>query len=401
MHRCPLPRVANSLQPLNRERFPGLQDGWARLDGPAGTQMVDTAIEAMADWMRSGHSANHGGVFDAGLATDELVTSARATVAELVGAHPRGVVFGPNMTSLTLAFSAAAGRALEPGDEVVCTRLDHDANVRPWLIAAERAGATVRFAEPDAETLELPLSAVESVLSERTRWVAVTAASNAVGTIPDVAAIVAAAHDAGARTYVDAVHATPHRRLDVAALATDVLVCSSYKWFGPHAGVLCASPELLEELTPDRIRPAPDEGPDRWETGTASFETIAGIRAAAEYMLELDWNAVAAHEKAMLGVMLAGLASIDGVRLHGAPAERAPTVMFSVEGVPADEVARRLAAEQIALWHGNYYAWELHRFLGLGEDGAIRAGAVHYTEPADIERLLAAVESIARWTPDP
>src|SRR4051812_46774930 len=171
--------------------------------------MVDTAIDATADWSRSGHNANHGGLFAAGQATDELVTSTRRVVGELLGADPRGVVFGPNMTSLTLAFSAAAGRALEPGDEVVCTRLDHDANVRPWLIAAERAGATVRFAEPDAETLELPLSAVENVLSERTRWVAVTAASNAVGTVPDVHAIVAAAHNAGARTYVDAVHATP------------------------------------------------------------------------------------------------------------------------------------------------------------------------------------------------
>jgi cysteine desulfurase family protein (TIGR01976 family) len=380
---------------VNRERFPGLHDGWARLDGPAGTQMVDTAIDAMADWMRSGRSANHGGLFDAGRATDELVAQTRRTVGELMGADPRGVVFGPNMTTLTLAFAAAAGRALERGDEIVCTRLDHDANVRPWLIAAERAGATVRFADPDPETLELPLSAIEAVLSERTRWVAVTAASNAVGTIPDVAGIVKAAHAAGARTYVDAVHATPHRRLDVAALDTDVLVCSSYKWFGPHAGILCARPELLEELAPDKLRPAPDEVPDRWETGTQSFEAVAGIQAAAEYVLGLDWRAVEAHEKALLGVMLAGLASIRGVRLHGAPADRAPTVMFSVEGRAADDVARRLAAAQVAVWHGSYYAWELSRFLGLGTDGAIRAGTVHYNEPADIERLLAAVEAAA------
>ena len=380
---------------MNRERFPGLQDGWARLDGPAGTQMVDTAIEAMADWMRSGKSANHGGLFAAGAATDELVASTRRVLGELLGADADGVVIGPNMTSLTLKFAAAVGRTLGPGDEIVCTRLDHDANISPWLIAAERAGATVRFAEPDRETLELPVSAVEAVLSEHTRWVAVTAASNAVGTVPDVHAIVAAAHDAGARTYVDAVHATPHRRQDVAALATDVLVCSPYKWFGPHAGVLCTSPELLEELTPDKIRPAPDHGPGRWETGTHSFETIAGVRAAAEYMLELDWNAVQAHEKAMLGVMLAGLASIDGVKLHGAPADRAPTVMFSVEKRTADDVARRLASAEVAVWHGTYYAWELDHFLGLGPDGAIRAGAVHYNEPADIERLLAAVEAAA------
>jgi cysteine desulfurase family protein (TIGR01976 family) len=382
---------------MNRDRFPGLHDGWARLDGPAGTQPVDASIDAIADWMRSGKSANHGGLFAAGQATDELVSSARATVGELLGADPRGVVFGPNMTTLTLAFAAAAGRALGEGDEIVCTRLDHDANVRPWLLAAERAGATVRFAEPDRETLELPVGAVEAVLSDRTRWVAVTAASNAVGTVPDIAAIVEAAHAAGARTYVDAVHATPHRRLDVAALDTDVLVCSSYKWFGPHAGMLCARPELLEELTPDKLRPAPDEAPDRWETGTQSFEAIAGIRAAAQYMLELDWNAVAAHENALLGVMLAGLASIDGVRLHGAPPDRAPTVMFSVDGRRADLVAADLAEAQVAVWDGNYYAWELHRFLELPADGAIRAGVVHYNEPSDVERLLAAVErSVAR-----
>ncbi|MFL5840261.1 MAG: cysteine desulfurase-like protein [Thermoleophilaceae bacterium] len=381
---------------MNRERFPGLRDGWARLDGPAGTQAVDTSIDAIADWLRSGKSANHGGLFEAGKATDELVDSTRKTVAELLGADARGVVFGPNMTTLTLAFAGAAGRELREGDEIVCTRLDHDANVRPWLIAAERAGATVRFAEPDRETLELPVEAVASQLSDRTRWVAVTAASNAVGTIPDVKAIVAAAHDAGARTYVDAVHATPHRRLDVAALDTDVLVCSSYKWFGPHAGILCARPELLEQLTPDKLRPAPDEIPERWETGTQSFEAIAGIRAAAEYMLELDWNAVEAHEKALLGVILAGLASIDGVRLHGAPPDRAPTVMFSVDGRTADAVARDLAEAQVAVWHGNYYAWELHRFLELGPDGAIRAGAVHYNDASDIERLLAAVERSAR-----
>src|SRR5204863_2489898 len=166
--------------------------------------------------------------------------------------------------------------------------------------------------------------------------------SNAVGTVPDVAAIVRAAHAAGARTYVDAVHATPHRRLDVAALDTDVLVCSSYKWFGPHAGMLCARPEVLEELAPDKLNPAPDNIPDNWETGTQSFEAIAGIDAAARYMLSLDWNAVEAHEKALLGTMLAGLSAIDGVRLHGAPADRAPSVKFSVDGGPADAVARGL-----------------------------------------------------------
>ena len=196
---------------MHRTRFPGLGDGWARLDGAAGTQMVDDAIEEMAAWMRSGHSANHGGAFQAAERTDALVTDARASVARLLGASAEGVVFGPSMTALTMRFSAAACRSLKPGDEIVCTRLDHDANVAPWLIAAARAGVEVRFAEPEHGTLELPAAAVEAVLSPRTRWVAVTAASNAVGTIPDLPGIVAAAHGAGARVFVDAVHATPHR----------------------------------------------------------------------------------------------------------------------------------------------------------------------------------------------
>src|SRR6478735_9142605 len=265
---------------MHRDRFPGLADGWARLDGPAGTQMLDTAIEAMSDWMRSGDGANHGGAFQAAQRTDALLERTRMSVARLLGGAPGEIAFGPSMTAMTMRFSAAVGRTLASGDEIVCTRLDHDANVAPWLIAAERAGATVRFAEPDRETLELPASAIESVLSERTRWVAVTAASNAVGSIPDLPGIVAAAHRRGARVYVDAVHATPHRRNDVAGLDIDVLGCSAYKWFGPHVGVLCARPEILEEFRPDKLNPSPEAAPDRWELGTLPFEQLAGVRAA-------------------------------------------------------------------------------------------------------------------------
>ena len=286
---------------MNRERFPGLAaTSWARLDGPAGTQMVDAAIEAMDAWMRSGRGANHGGAFAAAHATDELVESARASAAALFGAPPGEIVFGFSMTALTMAFAGAVGRTLGPGDEVVCTRLDHDANVRPWVIHAERAGATVRFAEPDPETLELPASAVEAVLSERTRWVALTHASNAVGTIPDLAGIVAAARGAGAYVYVDAVHAAPHRRLDVLALGCDALACSAYKWFGPHVGVQWARPDLLAELRPDKLVPSPDAVPDRWENGTLPFEALAGVAAAADYTRGMDWDAVRAHEDALL-----------------------------------------------------------------------------------------------------
>ena len=380
---------------MNRRRFAGLGDGWARLDGPAGTQMVDASIDAMADWMRSGRGANAHGAFAAAAATDELVLDARRSAAALVGGDTASIVFGQSMTALTLRFSAAVGRRLTPGDEVVCSRLDHDANVRPWVIAAERAGAVVRFAEPEPETLELPASAVEAVLGERTRWVAVTAASNAVGTVPDLPGIVAAAHAAGARVYVDAVHAAPHFELDASGLGCDALVCSAYKWFGPHIGVLWARPELLADLAVDKLLPAPDTVPERWETGTLPFESLAGVKAAADYVLGLGWPAVRAHEQALLALALSGLAAIPGVRLHGAPAHRAPTLMFSVEGRTPREVAGALAARQVAVWDGNYYAWELERLLGLEPDGAVRAGVVHYNDAEDVERLLEGVRAIA------
>jgi cysteine desulfurase family protein (TIGR01976 family) len=379
---------------MNRERFPGLRDGWARLDGPAGTQMVDAAIDATAEWSRSGFNANHGGVFAAAQRTDELVASARASVGALLGGDPRAVAFGPSMTDMTMRFAAAAGRELRPGDEIVCTRLDHDANVRPWLIAAERAGAVVRFAEPEPDTLELPASAVEAVLSDRTRWVAVTAASNAVGTVPDLPGIVRAAHAAGARVYVDAVHAAPHRRLDVEALDCDALACSAYKWFGPHVGILWARPELLAELQPDKLRPSPDSVPERWELGTLPFEALAGLRAAADYVLGTEWEAVREHEEALLAAALDGLGAMPHVTLYGAAPDRAPTLMFTVSGRRAEEVAAALAAREIGVWHGNYYAWELERFLGLEPDGAVRAGFEHYNDEADAERLLAAVADL-------
>jgi cysteine desulfurase family protein (TIGR01976 family) len=377
-----------------RERFPGLRDGWARLDGPAGTQMVDAAIDAMAEFMRSGDNANHGGVFRAAEATDELTLAARDAVGRFLGGTPEGVAFGPSMSAMTMRFAAAAGRTLAPGDEIVCTRLDHDANVAPWLIAAERAGATVRFADPEPATLELPPSAVEAVLGDRTRWVAVTAASNAVGTVPDLPGIVAAAHAAGARVYVDAVHAAPHRPLDVEALGADALACSAYKWFGPHVGILWGRPDLLAELRPDKLRPSPDEVPDRWELGTLPFEGLAGVRAAAEFMLSLDRDALRAHEDALLAGMLDGLRQIEGVTVHGAARDRAPTVMFTVEGRTSLEVARALAADDVAVWHGNYYAVELARHLGLERDGAVRAGAVAYTDDEDVRRLLEAVSRV-------
>jgi cysteine desulfurase family protein (TIGR01976 family) len=378
---------------LNRERFPGLADGWARFDAPAGAQPVDSAIDAVADFMRSGAVANAHGAFEAAERTDELVREARVAAGRFVGGDPQGVVFGPSMTTLTLSFARTV--PLSSGDEIVCTRLDHDGNVAPWLIAAERAGATVRFAEPERESLELPSSAVEAVLSERTRWVAVTAASNAVGTVPELEGIVAAAHAVGARVYVDAVHAAPHRRLDVSALGCDAIVCSAYKWFGPHQSILWARPELLEELHPDKLRPSPEEVPDRFETGTPAFESIAGLMAAIRYLEETGFDTIRAYEETLFARMIDGLSQVPGLTLHGSARERVPTTMFSIDGRSPHEVASALAGEQVAVWDGNYYALELSTLLGLEPDGGVRAGIVHYNDELDVERLIAAVERLA------
>ncbi|MET0685417.1 MAG: cysteine desulfurase-like protein [Solirubrobacteraceae bacterium] len=384
---------------MNRDRFPGLAGGWVRLDGPAGTQMVDAAIEAMAAFMRSGDNANHGGVFAAAHATDACVERARASVARLLDAEPAGVAFGPSMTAMTMRLSAAVGRTLGPGDEVVVTRLDHDANVRPWVIAAERAGATVRWAEPDRESLALPASAIEAVLSDRTRWVAVTAASNATGTVPELDGIIAAAHAVGARVSIDAVAASPHRALSLRDLGADTLVCSAYKWYGPHIGILCAAPSLLEELGPDKLIVSPDEAPDRFELGTLPFESLAGVAAAADYLLEVGFDAIRAHEEALMAEALEGLRAIDGVTLYGDPPDRVPTLMFNVDGLTSAQAATALAAREVAVWDGNYYAYELERFLGLDPDGAVRAGFVHYNDAEDVSRLVEAVTEIASGVP--
>jgi cysteine desulfurase family protein (TIGR01976 family) len=380
---------------MNRDRFPGVAGPWARLDGPAGTQMVDVAIEAMDAWMRSGKGANYGGPFAAAVATEECVEEARASVGRLLGAAPEDVAFGPSMTALTMRLSAAVGRTLAPGDEVVVTRLDHDANVRPWVIAAERAGAVVRWAEPDRDTLELPAAAVEALLSERTRWVAVTAASNACGTVPELEAIVAAAHAAGARISIDAVAAVPHRRLDLGALGADTLACSAYKWYGPHVGILCGAPGVFADLRPDKLMPSPDAPHERFELGTLPFESLAGVTAAAEYMLGVGYDAIRAHEERLLSVAADGLAAIGGVTLYGDPADRVPTLMFNVAGFTSAEVATALAERSVAVWDGNYYAWELERFLGLDPHGAVRAGFVHYNDESDARRLVEAVREVA------
>jgi cysteine desulfurase family protein (TIGR01976 family) len=381
---------------VDRERFPGLGDEWVRLDGPAGTQAVDDAIEASTAWWRSGDPANAHGLFPQAAATDALVWSTRHVCAELLGSEPDSIVFGESMTSLTMRFAAAVGRSLGAGDEVVVTRLDHDGNVRPWVLAAERAGATVRFAEPDRDTLVLEPEHLAAVVSDRTRWIVFTAMSNVTGTAPDVAALCALARDAGARTYIDAVAATPHRRIDRQGWGADAVVCSAYKWYGPHVGVLGVEPSLLAGLHPDKLVPSPDTVPERWELGTLPFEQLAGVRAAARFMLDrvvpLRW----AEEQALGDKLDAGLRSIDRVAVLGErrPGD-APTRWFTVTGLEPDEVALRLSERRIAVWSGTNYAWEIAHWLGLGDAGAVRAGLVHYNDVTDLDRFLDTLARIA------
>jgi cysteine desulfurase family protein (TIGR01976 family) len=383
-----------------RHRFPGVgeNEGWARFDGPAGTQMVDTSIEAMTDWAASGRNANSGGAFAAAEECDALLERARSTVAMLLGTTPDTVCFGANMTTLTLAFTRAVAQTLRPGDRVVGTRLDHDANITPWRLACEASGAEHVLAPFDPATGILHPGAVIDLIDERTRWVAVTGASNLLGTIPDLPPIIAAAHDVGARVFVDAVHLAPHRRIDTEALGCDALVTSPYKWYGPHAGVLVARPELLAELPVAKVRPAPDDGPRRWETGTPSFEAIAAVEAAAQFLLDTGMDRIAQSEAAVFSPLLGGLAALHGIHVWG-PAtrdRRTPTVAFTVVGRHPDEVATALAADRIATWSGHSYALEAVDQLGLsGKGGVVRAGVVAYVDSADVTRLLDAVEKLA------
>ena len=388
-----------------RAAYPALRDGYAYLDGAAGTQVPTTVIEAIAEVYRSG-IGNAGGAFPASGRADAIVAECRQALADLTGARPEGVILGPNMTTLTYRLADTLSRRWGPGDEVVVSRLDHDANVRPWVQAATRQGATVRWAEVDISTAELPAAQYGELVTERTRLVAVTAASNIVGTRPDVAAIAAAAHAVGALCYVDGVHATPHVPVDVASLGADFYATSSYKWSGPHIGTVVADPALLETLHPDRLAPAPAEVPGRFERGTAAFADLAGVAAAVEHLAGLDpaaagsrrervlasMAAVERYEGELFARLLGGLAAMEHVTLYGKAARRAPTAFFTVAGYTPREVAERLAARAINVWNGDNYAWELAGAFGLRESGgAVRAGLVHYNDEAEVDRLLAAV----------
>ena len=392
----------NTFDPARvRAEFPALDLGVAYFDGPGGSQVPSSVAAAVAGALTAG-LANRGSVTDAERRADELVTGARAAVADLLGADPRGVVFGRSMTQLTFDFARTLSREWGPGDEVVVTRLDHDANIRPWVLAAERTGATVRWLDFDPETAEL--DDLETVLSTRTRLVAVTAASNLLGTRPDVRAIADTAHEVDALVYVDGVHLAPHAPVDLAALGADFLGCSPYKFFGPHLGVLAARPALLERLTPDKLLPATDAVPERFELGTLPYELLAGVTAAVDFIAGLASDAperrarvlasmavVEEYEAGLLQRLLDGLGAIDGVVLHGRPARRTPTVLFSVAGHAGREAYEELARAGVNAPASHFYALEASRRAGLGDDGAVRAGIAPYTTAEDVDRLLRVV----------
>ena len=391
-----------------RAAYPALRDGHAYLDGAAGTQVPSAVVDAISGAYLSG-LGNTNGSFAASERSSAIVADCRAAVADLIGGSPGGVVLGPSTTSLIYRMAAVLSRRWAPGDSVVLSRLDHDANVRPWVQAADRAGVTVRWADVDTATGELPASQYGHLIDSRTRLVAVTAASNILGTRPDVPAIAAAAHAVGALVYVDGVHATPHIPVSIAELGADFYATSAYKWSGPHIAAVVAAPELLEPLRPDKLLPSPDDVPDRFERGTLPFADLAGVTAAVEHLAGLagagagsrrerllsSMAAVEEYESDLFARMLDGLAAMSHVTVYGKAARRAPTAFFTVADKAPDDVAAALAQRGINVWSGDNYAYELVKALGLQPAGGVRAGLVHYNDASDVERLLSAVADLA------
>ena len=391
-----------------RSGYPALAEGFVHLDGAGGTQPAEPVIAAITAAMRTAVS-NRGTAHEPARRSGEIVAAARAAVADLVGGDPAGVVFGPSATALTYLVARTLAQGWRPGDEVVVSRLDHDANVRPWVQAAEAAGARVRWAEADLATGELPVAQYRELVGARTRLVAVTAASNAVGTMPAVRQIADVAHAAGAQVYVDGVHATAHRPTDVRALGADFYVTSAYKWSGPHYAAVVAEPATWEPLHPVKLVPSPAHAPDRFEYGTLSFELLAGLTAAVDHLAGLAGTgggrrerllagmaAAAAYENDLADRLLAGLATIDGVTVCPAGADHCPTISFRLAGHEPAEVARRLGDDGICVSHGDYYAAEYFTAAGLrATGGAVRASLYHYNTEAEVDRLLDALTKLA------
>jgi cysteine desulfurase family protein (TIGR01976 family) len=376
-----------------RARFSALDRRLAFFDGPGGTQCPDEVIDAISRYLRE-DNANIGAPYETSLRTTALVDLAHERAAAFLGCSPGETAFGQSMTALNFLLSRAFGRTLREGDEIVVTALDHDASVSPWLELAHDLGLVVKVAGLSDE-LELDYADLEAKLSERTRVVAFPVAANSVGTAPDVRRVVELAHSAGALAWADAVHYAPHGPIDVAAWDVDILICSPYKYFGPHLGLAFGKRELLESWRAYKVRPAANEPVGhRFELGTSQHELLAGFVAAIDYMASLGWDAMLGHEHALGERFLAGMP--ENVELYGIPRMegRVPTFCFNLQGHSAEAVARSLAARDVAVWHGDYYAVETMKYLGLS-DGAVRAGIVHYNTEDEVDRLLEGLAALA------
>jgi cysteine desulfurase family protein (TIGR01976 family) len=376
-----------------RARFSALRQPLAFFDGPGGTQVPDEVIEAISRYFRESN-ANVSGPYETSRRTEALVTQSRLTAAEFLRCTPDEVIFGANMTTLAFALTRTAGREWQEGDEILVTKLDHDANVSPWLELAHDRGLVVRFVDINDDTT-LDLADLERQLSERTRVVAFPVASNAVGTRTDLRRVVELAHAAGALAWADAVHYAPHGPIETSGWDVDVLICSPYKFFGPHLGVAYGRAALLERWRPYKVRPAADQPlGHRFETGTLPHELLAGFVAAVEYIESIGWDAIRSHERALGERFLAGLP--ENVMLYGHPTMegRVATFAFNVDGVPTAAAATRLGDAGYAVWHGNYYAVEVMKRLRLEDEGAVRAGVVHYNTAEEVDGLLAAIAAL-------
>lgn len=404
-----------------RAQFPALkqeQNGQAVVffDGPGGTQVCQGVIDAISDYLIHSNANTHG-AFATSTRSDQITADAHQAMADFLGCDADEVVFGANMTSLTFAISRSIGRELQPGDEIVLTRLDHDANFAPWKALEER-GVVIKIADVDIEDCTLDMQDLRRQITPRTKLVAVGYASNAVGTINDVAEVVRLAHEVGALCYIDAVHYAPHGPIDVRALDCDFLACSPYKFFAPHAGTLYGKREHLQHLRPYKVRPAGEELPDRWETGTQNHEAMAGVSAAIEYLaafgrhhldnpptdrralLQASMQYIQAYERSLSERLIAGLLDIPGLHFYGIReperfASRTPTVSVRIDGFTPRELAEHLAEQGIFVWDGNYYAVNLTERLGVEHDGGmLRIGLVHYNTFEEIDRLLEALHAL-------
>ncbi|MFF0506547.1 cysteine desulfurase-like protein [Streptomyces fimicarius] len=398
-----------------RAQFPALRSGTAHFDGPGGTQTPASVIAAIGEAMSRPLSIR-GAALPGEVNAEEIVLGFRQAMADLLGADPGGIVYGRSATQLTYDFSRTLAGSWSPGDEVVVSRLDHDANIRPWVRAAERAGAVVRWADFDPATGELPPETVGAQLTERTRLVAVTGASNLIGTRPDIPAVAGLVHRAGALLYVDGVHLTAHHTVDVERLGADFFVCSPYKFFGPHHGVLAARPDLLDTLRPDKLAPSTDAVPERFELGTLPYESMAGTRAAVDFLASLGagtgtavdpgagrrerlrsaYAAIDAHETALRVTIEKAVRELGGVTVRSRAAERTPTLLLTFEGRDAADAYRALARSGVHAPAGSFYALEASRHLGLGDTGGLRVGLSAYNDTDDVERLLTGLSDFLR-----